>query len=80
MPDGVSVDADSALSVDVVRALATLPRMQRAVLVMRFFEDRSTAEVAEALGIGEGTVKKYVHRGCANLRNSNLLTEGNQNG
>lgn len=75
VPDaGGSVD-DAELRHDVLRAMDSLPRMQRAVLVMRFFEDRSTADVAQALGISEGTVKRYVHRGCATLRGSELLSE-----
>lgn len=74
-PDRGHLDPDSTLRLDVLAALRTLPRMQRAVLVMRFFDDRSTAEVASALGISEGTVKGYVHRGCATLRTSALLTE-----
>lgn len=48
---------------DVMRALDTLPRMQRAAVSLRYLEDRPIAEVASMLGIGEGTVKKYVHRG-----------------
>ncbi len=63
------------LRLDVMKALATLPRMQRAVMTMRYVEDRPVAEVAEALGISEGTVKKYAHRGCAALRESALLQE-----
>ena len=44
-------------------------------MTMRYVEDRPVAEVAEALGISEGTVKKYAHRGCAALRESALLQE-----
>lgn len=68
-------DPDQGISVDVLRALATLPKMQRAVLVLRFFEDRPVAEVADLLGITEGTVKSHASRGCAALRNSVHLTQ-----
>ncbi len=78
VPHGSPPESTAELRVDVLRALSTLPRMQRAVLVLRFFEDRSTAEVAETLGIAEGTVKGYVHRGCATLRTSSFLTEAGE--
>ena len=61
--------------VDVLRALAGLPRMQRAVVTMRYLDDQPIAEVARALGISEGAVKKYAHRGCAALRGSAHLTQ-----
>lgn len=61
--------------VDVLRALAGLPRMQRAVVTMRYLDDQPIAEVARALGISEGAVKKYAHRGCAALRGSVHLTQ-----
>ncbi|HMR47900.1 MAG TPA: SigE family RNA polymerase sigma factor [Arachnia sp.] len=75
LPEQPAGTAPSTISLDVTRALAELPRMQRAVLVLRFFEDRSVADVADALGIAEGSVKTHTSRGCARLRGSLHLTE-----
>ena len=75
MPEQVDDDVPVALRLDVLRALDTLPRMQRAVLSLRYLEDRPIAEVASILGIGEGTVKKYAHRGCVTLQGSVHLTD-----
>jgi RNA polymerase sigma-70 factor (sigma-E family) len=61
------------LAVDVRRALAGLPDGQRAVLVLRFFDDQSEAETARLLGISPGTVKSRTARGLAALRQSGLL-------
>lgn len=75
VPEQVDNDVATALRLDVLRALDTLPRMQRAVLSLRYLEDRPIAEVATILGIGEGTVKKYAHRGCATLQGSVHLAD-----
>ena len=48
--------------------LAELPAQQRAVLVLRFFFDRSVPDTAKLLRIPEGTVKSATHRGLAALR------------
>ena len=53
--------------VDVARALEALPRRQREVAVLRYLLEMSTAEVAAALGIGEGTVKSSLARARAHL-------------
>ena len=63
---------DPATAVDlrdaVVRVLVRLPPRQRAVLVLRYFEQLSEAETAEALGCSVGTVKSAAARGLARLR------------
>jgi RNA polymerase sigma factor (sigma-70 family) len=53
--------------VDVARALEALPRRQREVAVLRYLLEMSTAEVAAALGITEGTVKSSLARARAHL-------------
>lgn len=49
-------------------ALLELPPRQRAVLVMRFYDDLSEADTAAALGCALGTVKSATSRGLAALR------------
>ena len=48
--------------------LGTLPRQQRAVIVLRFYEGLSDQEIAEALDCRPGTVRSYASRGLAALR------------
>ena len=49
-------------------ALGTLPRRQRAMVVLRYYEDLSEADIAAALGCRPGTVKSLSARGLARLR------------
>jgi RNA polymerase sigma-70 factor (sigma-E family) len=60
---GASVDR-----ADLVRRLAALPRRQRAVVVLRYYEGLSTGEIAELLGCSDGAVRTFHSRAMSNLR------------
>jgi RNA polymerase sigma-70 factor (sigma-E family) len=59
---------------DLWRALARLPRRQRAVVVLRFYEDLSEIETAEILQCSVGTVKSQASRALAKLRIDPVLS------
>ena len=63
-PEDVRVDDRT----DLWRALARLPKRQRAVVVLRFYEDLSEIETAEILQCSVGTVKSQASRALAKLR------------
>jgi RNA polymerase sigma-70 factor (sigma-E family) len=63
---------DSTDSTDRIALLEDLRRLsprQRAVLVLRYFDDLTEADTAAALGISVGTVKSQAHDALAHLRN-----------
>jgi RNA polymerase sigma-70 factor (sigma-E family) len=53
---------------ELLDALALLTSRQRAVLVLRYFNDLTETQTAEALGCSPGTVKSNASRGLARLR------------
>jgi RNA polymerase sigma-70 factor (sigma-E family) len=65
VPDATEAvaDADQAL-----RLCGELPPVQRAAVVLRFYEDRTFAEIADILGCPEGTARSHVHRALVALR------------
>lgn len=52
----------------MMSVLAELPPRQRAVVVLRYYEDMSEAEIADTLGISLGTVKSTASRALSALR------------
>jgi RNA polymerase sigma-70 factor, ECF subfamily len=73
LPDGGSDPWDEVDRREVVgRALRALPPKQRAVVVLRFFDDLSEADTAAALGVPVGTVKSTTSRALAALRTGEL--------
>jgi RNA polymerase sigma-70 factor, ECF subfamily len=53
---------------EVWRVLSTLPVRQKAVLVLRFYEELSEAEIAHVLGCSPGSVKSHASRGLKAMR------------
>lgn len=71
LPDPTALSADRR---DLWDAVRTLPPVQRAVVVLRYFEDMTEAQTAEALGITVGTVKSHASRAMSGLRRRLTVT------
>ena len=68
---GDAVDLQGAL----LAAVRALPPRQRAVVVLRYFEDLSEVSTAEILGCSPGTVKSQASRAIATLRRDPALAD-----
>jgi RNA polymerase sigma-70 factor (sigma-E family) len=78
VPAGRAPDVDDRVSQDhafahaeraaLLSELGKLPRRQRAVLVLRYYEGLSDTQIAEVLGCTPGTVRGYASRALAALR------------
>jgi RNA polymerase sigma-70 factor (sigma-E family) len=74
--DDSPTDADRhALRELMWSALARLPRRQRAMVVLRYYEELTEIEVAQIMGVTVGTVKSSVSRALAKMREDDLLRE-----
>ncbi|GAA2027164.1 SigE family RNA polymerase sigma factor [Catenulispora yoronensis] len=76
LPDQAAADRTDAVADRSVllAALAGLPPGQRAVVVLRFWEDRSETAVADLLGCSVGSVRSQAWRGLAKLRQNPELS------
>jgi DNA-directed RNA polymerase specialized sigma24 family protein len=76
-PEPVPGDDDpaerQALRDAMWRAITKLPARQRAMVVLRYYEDLSEAQTAEVLGVSVGTVKSAVSRALGKLRENTEL-------
>jgi RNA polymerase sigma-70 factor (sigma-E family) len=68
VPDVAGTGTASDVRLTLLAALAEVTPRYRAVLVLRFWEDRSVTETSDALGITEGSVTSHTHRGLQQLR------------
>ncbi|WP_327352688.1 SigE family RNA polymerase sigma factor [Streptomyces sp. NBC_01304] len=68
VPEGAYGEGDPTLRVALLGALAQLPRKDRAVLVLRYWEDRSVEQTAAELGLRTGTVRNRSSSALAKLR------------
>jgi RNA polymerase sigma-70 factor (sigma-E family) len=74
--DDNPTDADRhALRELMWTALARLPRRQRAMVVLRYYEELTEVEVAQIMGVTVGTVKSSVSRALAKMREDDLLRD-----
>ncbi len=67
--------ADHDLHDALWTALSTLPKRQRAMVVLRYYEDLSEAETAAVMGVSVGTVKSATSRALARLRETSGLRD-----
>jgi RNA polymerase sigma-70 factor (ECF subfamily) len=75
LPERPSGSEDLDLRATLRQALAALPAPQRAVLVLRFYEDLSEADTAAVLDTSVGTVKSRTSRALAALRATGLESD-----
>ena len=65
MTDDADTAGDDAALLTLVRAL---PERQRTALVLRYYDDLTHAEIADALGLSTTAVKSLLHRALENVR------------
>lgn len=77
LPEFAAATGDPDTGMDVRAALLLVPTRQRAVLILRYFNQLSVAETAEVMRVTQGTVKSQTSRGLQTMRH---ILGGPQNG
>jgi RNA polymerase sigma-70 factor (ECF subfamily) len=67
-PSTRGADHAASARVDVMAALAQLGARERACVVLRYFEDMTVPQIADALGTAQGTVKRYLSDATKNMQ------------
>jgi RNA polymerase sigma-70 factor (sigma-E family) len=76
LPDEARPDdfaSDHALREDMWQRLARLPKRQRAVVVLRYYEQSPDSEIADLLGCAQATVRAHAHKALTTLRNGLVI-------
>lgn len=69
---------EHALREDMWQRLARLPRRQRAVVVLRYYEQLPDSEIADLLGCAQATVRAHAHRALTTLRSGLTMAEAKE--
>jgi RNA polymerase sigma-70 factor (ECF subfamily) len=62
--------------IDVAKRIEALPDRQREVLLLRYYQQMSEREIAEVVGIPQGTVKSRLHNAIRTLRRAEEKSHG----
>ncbi|MEU0937850.1 MULTISPECIES: SigE family RNA polymerase sigma factor [unclassified Embleya] len=68
LPEGSGPEEDQALRLTLLKSLSELPPKDRAVLVLRYWEDLSVEQTARQMGVSEGAVRSRSMRALEKLR------------
>ena len=75
LPENSATPSDDGLDRDELWQLVrALPTRQRAIVVLRYYEDMSEAQIAATLGCSPGTVKSQANKAISKLRNAMQAT------
>lgn len=73
-PDAAAPQEDVDARDEVWRAVRKLPRQQQIVIVLRYFEDLTEAQIADVMRISPGAVKSYASKALTRLRRDPTLS------